>query len=86
MKSTDEMNFDEMVAWAKGHILIEIGAGRFSQGVWTAIHEAWCRAYTIGEQAALVEMREQEREKKRKENNKKNKEGRKNGNQRTSKK
>lgn len=39
MKSFPEMTFDERVEWARGHILIAVGAGRFRDAVWVVCHQ-----------------------------------------------
>lgn len=38
-KTFPEMTFDERVAWAKGHILIAVGEGRYQQAVFTVCHQ-----------------------------------------------
>jgi hypothetical protein len=39
MKQFPDMNFDERVAWARGHILVAVGEGRFGHAVWTVCHQ-----------------------------------------------
>jgi hypothetical protein len=39
MKSFPEMDFNERVAWAKGHILVAVGEGRFGEAVWAVCHQ-----------------------------------------------
>jgi hypothetical protein len=44
-KECKDMTHDEMVAWAKGYILIGVGEGNFSSAVWTVVNQAWQRGY-----------------------------------------
>lgn len=34
MKMFREMTFDERVAWARGHILVAVGEGKYQDAVW----------------------------------------------------
>ena len=48
VKSINEMTFGELVDWARGHLLLEIGAGRFQQAVWMIVQQAWQSGYEKG--------------------------------------
>jgi hypothetical protein len=39
MKVFRDMNFEERVAWAKGHILVAVGEGHFGNAVWTVCNQ-----------------------------------------------
>jgi hypothetical protein len=39
VKTFPDMDFNERVAWAKGHILVAVGEGRFGDAVFAVCHQ-----------------------------------------------
>jgi hypothetical protein len=50
------MTFQEIVEWARGHLLIEIGAGNFRTGVWAIVDQAWHGGFRHGKDTLLKEI------------------------------
>ena len=44
-----DMTFPELVDWARGHALIEIGKGKYEDAIWLIVHQAWQRGFQEGE-------------------------------------
>ncbi|CAB4176849.1 hypothetical protein UFOVP1672_49 [uncultured Caudovirales phage] len=48
-ESTDKLEtFHEVERWARGHLLIAIGEGKFPDAVWLVVNRAWQSAYAHG--------------------------------------
>lgn len=60
-KSTGEMDLNELVRWAKGHLLIEIGNGRFSQAVWDVVSQAYINGKQEGKQEYIEESKKKKK-------------------------
>jgi hypothetical protein len=50
LKPTTEMSLDELVDWARGYLLIEIGKGGYQSAVWLICQQAWQRGHIIAEE------------------------------------
>jgi hypothetical protein len=59
MKSFPEMDFNERVAWARGHILVAVGEGRFGDAVWLVCHQftLWSKPENRKEAKAMATPR-----------------------------
>lgn len=49
-------SFQELVDWARGYVLIEIGAGKFKDAMWYVVDRAWHGGLTRGQDLLLKEL------------------------------